>query len=57
MTNEAKLYADLFEHIQAFDYHYRPDEDNDWAEFIRDIKQRIVFQYMDAYNKQSPDST
>jgi len=55
MTNEAKLYADLFEHIQAFDLQFGSN-DEDWHMFIADINKRIAFKYIDAQNEQSPDS-
>ena len=59
MTNDAKLYDALYEHIQAFDQTFGPDADDDWDEFIADIKKRVAFKYMDAHQKheiQSPGS-
>jgi len=56
MPSPAIVYESFFEYIELFEALFGPKENDDWNEFITDIKEMINFKHMEVCEEQSLDS-
>ena len=57
MLAPEKIYEVFFGYIELFEHLFGPKEDEEWNEFISDVKEEVSFKYLEVCQKQSPDST